>query len=418
MSIVLFGKTPAQRAIALIRGQFAAGQAGLWYEFGTFDGLYQDSAGTTPATAVAQPAGLRLDKSGRGNSILQATAGARPTISARVNHLINTEDLSQAEWTKSNITATAGKLIATAVLAYHVTYQTAFATAVVGLTYTSTIELKAAEYGWATAVVGLNGATYGKYINLATGAIGGNFGAAPDSIVVTDAGDGYWRVSASKAATTTATVYGLVYMATADGGGNFTGDGASGIYARKAQIGIGPFVRYQRVNTASDYDVAGFPQFLSFDGTDDGMATAAFAAGTLAADTDGFFLVKRNSAAKGIFADVDATHFFGAFDSAGGAATASTIVGASSTYLVDGAAVPGGTGTTQVQLDTALTVGAWHLLEVHNLDLSAWTALQISLLTGYFVNGNIKDVILLPAQSDANRSVIRKYLGSKVGLSL
>ena len=37
--------------------------------------LFQDSAGTTPVTAVEQPVGLMKDKSGRNNHAFQATAG-------------------------------------------------------------------------------------------------------------------------------------------------------------------------------------------------------------------------------------------------------------------------------------------------------------------------------------------------------
>ena len=37
-------------------------EPGLWYDPSSFTGLYQDSAGTSPATAVGQPNGLMLDK--------------------------------------------------------------------------------------------------------------------------------------------------------------------------------------------------------------------------------------------------------------------------------------------------------------------------------------------------------------------
>jgi hypothetical protein len=366
MSIVLFGKTPAQRAIALIRGQFSAGQPGLWFEAGTFTGLYQDSVGTTPATAVAQPVGLMLDKrlglvfgpelvtNGGFDTNLSGwtIAAGAPTWSAGTAVLAPADDLRQ------QLATTAGKK-------YRVTI---------------------AKSG------GVN-----CFLNIGTVAAG-------NDLLNVYVANGLVFFTA-----TTATSY-LRFLGSI---ASITIDSISicedaGNHASQATAGARP-----TIGAASGI------QYLTFDGVDAGMATATVAAGAIGnSNMDCFIAVKRNSAAKGILADVDATHFFGAFDSAGGVATASTLVGASSTYLVDGAAVPGGTGTTQVQLNTALTVGPWHLLEVRNLDLSAWTAFQISLLTGYFVNGNIKDVILLPAQSDANRSVIRKYLGSKVGLSL
>lgn len=45
-----------------IRAMFASGQQGAWYEPSDLTTLYQDSAGTTPVTAVEQPVGLMLDK--------------------------------------------------------------------------------------------------------------------------------------------------------------------------------------------------------------------------------------------------------------------------------------------------------------------------------------------------------------------
>jgi hypothetical protein len=42
---------------------FTAGEQGVWYDPSDFTTLFQDSAGTTPVTAVEQPVGLILDKS-------------------------------------------------------------------------------------------------------------------------------------------------------------------------------------------------------------------------------------------------------------------------------------------------------------------------------------------------------------------
>ena len=42
---------------------FAAGEQGAWYDPSDFSTMFQDSAGTTPVTAVEQPVGLLLDKS-------------------------------------------------------------------------------------------------------------------------------------------------------------------------------------------------------------------------------------------------------------------------------------------------------------------------------------------------------------------
>ncbi len=56
--------------------------------------LYQDAAGTTPVTAVEQPVGKILDKSGNGNHATQSVTASRPTLSARKNLLLATETLA------------------------------------------------------------------------------------------------------------------------------------------------------------------------------------------------------------------------------------------------------------------------------------------------------------------------------------
>ncbi len=69
------------------RSLFASGEQGIWLDPSDFSTLYQDSAGTTPVTALGQPVGLALDKSGRGNHASQATAARRPTLQQDSNGL-------------------------------------------------------------------------------------------------------------------------------------------------------------------------------------------------------------------------------------------------------------------------------------------------------------------------------------------
>lgn len=58
---------------------FAGGGAGIWLDPSDISTGFQDSAGSTPQTASGQFTGKRLDKSGRGNHVVQATSGtARP----------------------------------------------------------------------------------------------------------------------------------------------------------------------------------------------------------------------------------------------------------------------------------------------------------------------------------------------------
>ena len=73
---------------------FGAGEQGGWYDVSDMSTLFQDSAGTTPVTAVEQPVGRMLDKSGRGNHATQSTTTKRPVLSRRVNELLATTTLS------------------------------------------------------------------------------------------------------------------------------------------------------------------------------------------------------------------------------------------------------------------------------------------------------------------------------------
>ena len=73
---------------------FAASEPGAWYDPSDMSTLFQDSAGTTPVTAVEQPVGRMLDKSGRGNHAIQATTTKRPVLSRRVNLLLATATLA------------------------------------------------------------------------------------------------------------------------------------------------------------------------------------------------------------------------------------------------------------------------------------------------------------------------------------
>jgi hypothetical protein len=63
-----------------VRALFAAGEQGVWYDPSDFSTLFQDAAGSTPVTAVGQPVGRILDKSGRGNHATQSTTTSRPIL--------------------------------------------------------------------------------------------------------------------------------------------------------------------------------------------------------------------------------------------------------------------------------------------------------------------------------------------------
>ena len=67
---------PAWSPAALFRG----GANGFWLDPGRIAGVWQDAAGTVPATAAGQPVGLIGDLSGTGHDFAQGTSAARPTL--------------------------------------------------------------------------------------------------------------------------------------------------------------------------------------------------------------------------------------------------------------------------------------------------------------------------------------------------
>lgn len=57
---------------------FKNAEKGLWLDFSDKSQMYQDSAGTVSVTAVSQPVGKVLDKSGNSNHAVQTTSARRP----------------------------------------------------------------------------------------------------------------------------------------------------------------------------------------------------------------------------------------------------------------------------------------------------------------------------------------------------
>ena len=272
---------------------FFNAEQGAWYDPSDFSTLFQDSAGTTPVTAVEQPVGKILDKSGRGNHATQSTAASRPVLSARVSLLTYSEDFSNAAWTKANATVTANSVVApdgtttadtlleTAVNSFH---NVSLSYTGGNVAYTYSVCLKAS--GRTQAVVAMSDLITGDAsikVDLTTGvltstglAVGSWTGIS--SSVSSDA-SGFFRVTISGirgAGTTTAIRVSVLN----DGGStSYLGDITKGICIWGADLRVANtganLPAYQRVNTATDYDTVGFPHYLKFDGIDDSLSTAS-----------------------------------------------------------------------------------------------------------------------------------------------
>lgn len=153
------------------------------------------------------------------------------------------------------------------------------------------------------------------------------------------------------------------------------------------------------------------------DGTDDGLATAAFSAGTLTSDMDCLIAFKRGAATDQILmADSIPDKFFAGFGPTAGLANSG--VGTEVTYFVNGVQVTGGKEVTRPNLSAAIPVGAWVIVEARNIDLSLILSLSIGLFASYRVNGNVGGVILCKAQTDMVRTRIRRFLARKVGVAV
>ena len=228
------------------------------------------STGSTPFSALV------------GNHAFQSTSASRPVLSARYNLLTKTEQFDDAAWAKTGSTVaanatvapdgtlTADKLVETTTNSFHYTQQ--LYTVSANTQYTLSFYAKAAERSWC-CVFGM--AKDVSYFNLANGSIGS--AAAGTTINIQPAGNG-WYLCTYVSSNAVGSSYGFgICTAVSDGLGSYVGDPTKGIYIWGADLrvsndGVG-LPAYQRVNTSTDYDTAGFPLYLKTDGVDDWMQT-------------------------------------------------------------------------------------------------------------------------------------------------
>lgn len=208
-----------------------------------------------------------------GNYLTQATAGARPTVSARVNFLKSTESFDDSSaWGAASIT-TANSVVAPNGLLTADTITAAGAIANAQILLAPAARLVFSVY--AKKLSSSNEAcTFGVYNNTAaTALVFGNIDydavMADPGLSIESVGGGWVRVSivlASGFAVGDLLGFYVGFAGAASGSGAFWG----------AQVEVGSVATpYQRINTASDYNTAGFPVYSKFDGVDDCLASAA-----------------------------------------------------------------------------------------------------------------------------------------------
>jgi hypothetical protein len=233
---------------------FQNGEDGFWYDPSDLSTMFQDAAGTIPVTGLGQPVGLLLDKSGNGYHLSQATSDpARPTLEARHNQLIATEEFDNPVWVATNMTVVGG------------------ATSPIGTSNAYTITATAAnatllQTANTTELARSSGIRVSFFVRRVTGT--GNIQLTRDGVnytTVTVTSD--WdRVSISLQLQVGLRDFGLQIVSSGDAieiwGAQVEAD--AGRNASLAKL-----TPYQRVTSASDYADVGHPRYLSFDGVDD-----------------------------------------------------------------------------------------------------------------------------------------------------
>jgi hypothetical protein len=198
-------------ATAIARLLFSDNEPGFFYDFDDWSTLFQDTAGTQPVTAANQGVALALDKRLGSN------------FDARRNLLNRSEDFADSYWTKGDITVSVGPEPSPAGSAFLVS-ETALSSPIkslfpassvtAGLTYTGSWVLKKATTSAAPNWVRIQFRTAGfgsglqprANINLATGELGF---VANGTASVADLGGGWYRVSITGTANTTASGAGI-----------------------------------------------------------------------------------------------------------------------------------------------------------------------------------------------------------------
>ena len=317
--------------VAAIRSLFAANEPGVWYDPSDLSTLYQDSAGTTPVTAVEQPVGLLLDKSkglvlgpelvtnGTFDSDLSgwfSLSGA--SISRQAGRIrVERTDGSNYPCAAQNLTLVSGstyRLSCTYSNPFNIPVFFSFFGVVKnhGTASSGVVDFLLQPLAPSTqiqvGILALTGAV-GQYIefdNISVRELPGNHAYQPTTTsrpVLSARVNQY--LATEMLATQNVTTLAAQYRLSFEGAGTITLSGtATGVYSAgshlitctagtltstvsgsvtKADLRVANdganLPPYQRVNTATDYDTVGFPPYLRFDGVDDWLVTPTITPG-------------------------------------------------------------------------------------------------------------------------------------------
>ena len=251
---------------------------GVWYDPSDNTTLFQDAAGTMPVTAVEQPVGLMKDKSGRGNHAFNPSGNSAnfPVLSARVNLLTKTEDISTADWIKLGTSApNADTLLELAASGVHRVSQSKNVPATKCCLYAEFYP--AGRSSCSLSLYDVSGGTTraGAIFSIdGAGSIISGSSALNKISLLPDGWYGCYIESTSAFSGGNTDAY---IGATNGAAQSYTGDATKGVRVRKVDLrpvntGVN-LPAYQRVNTATDYDTVGFKPYLRFNGTNQWLQT-------------------------------------------------------------------------------------------------------------------------------------------------
>ena len=221
-----------------------------------------------PTTAAIDNISVKLLD---GNHAIQATAPSRPVYGSRLNLLTKTEDFTDVVWsgsggrTANTTLAPNGSL--TADTLNFASGDTRFQRLMgqpAGVVGILSCYVKASATGGAAKarLTTTNGSTY-------------NTGISQRIDLTTQ-----WQLITLSGVLSTGTTIDLA-VSTFDAAGVADPTCVGNIDVWGMQLELGTVAsRYQRVNTATDYDTVGFPTFLKFDGIDDSLSSATGGGGT------------------------------------------------------------------------------------------------------------------------------------------
>jgi len=252
------------------RTLFSASEPGAWYDPSDLSTLFQDSAFTTPVTAVEQLVGGMLDLSGRGNHAFMATTTKRPAYSRRVNMLQYLGVPIDETWgsppaSVRYVEAPDGSITAVVPKPDFSTRRWQFA--IPPNTFPNGTELTYSYFRKTVPHTGQGGQVLAP--NQPVGLAAGAYTLSPPDA------KGFQRAE-HKFTVTDASVQQLIRLYT-------NVPGADDIAVWGHQLDVGPTATaYQRIYSATDYDAdpGKFPAFRRLDGVDDSLNCSTGGGGT------------------------------------------------------------------------------------------------------------------------------------------